>query len=85
MFPEYDDGLPLNISMFQKNSPKGMCVKCLGNGGIFKAYEEEIFTDNTVKLYDLFEGEQNHIKHILWKFQKATGVTPDTRKRDGVR
>lgn len=30
--PEYDDGQPLDISMFQKNSPKGMCVKCLGKG-----------------------------------------------------
>ena len=77
--PNYDDGLPLDISMFQKNSPRGMCVKCLGNGRIFKAYKDEIFTDSTVALYNLFGGEQNHLKHILWKFQKATGVSPDKR------
>jgi len=28
--PEYDNGQNLGISLFQKNSPKGMCVKCLG-------------------------------------------------------
>lgn len=77
--PQYDDNLPLDISMFQKNSPRGMCVKCLGNGRIFRTNEEEIFTDNTITLSNLFGGEQNHLKHILWKFQKATGVTPDMR------
>jgi excinuclease ABC subunit A len=77
--PAYDDGLPLDISVFQKNSPRGMCVKCLGNGSIYKAYEDEIFTDNTVKLHNVFGGEQNHLKHMLWKFQKATGITPDKR------
>lgn len=77
--PEFDDGLPLDIAMFQKNSPRGMCVKCLGSGRIFKAYEDEIFTDNTVTLYNLFGGEQNHLRHILWKFQKETGVSPDRR------
>lgn len=77
--PQYHDGRPLDISMFQKNSPRGMCVKCLGNGRIFRAYEEEIFTDNTIMLSNLFGGEQNHLKHILWKFQKATGIAPDHR------
>lgn len=30
--PMYDDHLPLSMEFFQKNSPKGMCVKCLGSG-----------------------------------------------------
>lgn len=32
---KYDDGKPLDISMFQKNSPRGMCVKCGGVGVVF--------------------------------------------------
>ena len=78
----YDDGIPLDMSMFQKNSPKGMCVKCLGSGFIYTADEDVIFSDYTVTLYNLFGGEQNHLKHMLWKFQKATGVTSDTKLCD---
>lgn len=74
--PAYDDGIPLDISMFQKNSPRGMCVKCMGNGTIFTAVEEEIFTDDTVSLYNLFGGEQSLYQHLLRKFQRLTGVTP---------
>lgn len=80
--PDYDAGMPLDISMFQKNSPRGMCVKCMGNGSIFKVAEDEIFTDDSVTLYDLFGGEQNHYKHILWKFQKLTGVTSEKRMNE---
>lgn len=74
--PAYDDGIPLDISMFQKNSPRGMCVKCMGNGTVFTAVEEEIFTDYTVSLQDLFGGEQSLYKHLLRKFQYLTGITP---------
>ena len=77
--PEYDDGMPLDISMFQKNSPRGMCVKCMGNGTVFTAIEEEIFTDGSTTLYNLFGGEQTLYKHLLRRFQFATGITPDRR------
>lgn len=76
---KYDDGIPLDISMFQKNSPKGMCVKCGGVGSIFRADEDEIFADTSVTLYNLFGGEQNHYKHQLWKFQRLTGLSSDTK------
>ena len=77
--PEYDDGMPLDISMFQKNSPRGMCVKCMGNGTVFTAIEEEVFTDGSTTLYNLFGGEQTLYKHLLRRFQFATGITPDRR------
>ncbi len=80
--PKFNDGLPLDVTMFQKNSPKGMCVKCLGNGKIFKAYEEEIFTDSNIELKNLFGGEQNHYKHLLWKFQGITGVFANQRLKE---
>ncbi len=75
----YDDGLPLDISMFQKNSPKGMCVKCLGNGQIFKVEENAVFPDSNLMLCELFGGEARHLQHVLRKFQRASGITPDTR------
>lgn len=83
--PEYDDGVPLDISMFQKNSPRGMCVKCMGNGTVFTAIEEEIFTESSTTLYNLFGGEQTLYKHLLRKFQYATGIAPDRRIEEMTR
>lgn len=83
--PEYDDGVPLDISMFQKNSPRGMCVKCMGNGTVFTAIEEEIFTEGGTTLYNLFGGEQTLYKHLLRKFQYATGIAPDRRIEEMTR
>jgi excinuclease UvrABC ATPase subunit len=40
--PEYDDGLPLDMAMFQKNSAKGMCVRCLGAGTTAVVNEEKL-------------------------------------------
>lgn len=40
--PEYDDGLPLDMAMFQKNSAKGMCARCLGSGHSFIINEEKL-------------------------------------------
>jgi len=51
---EYDDGLPLSMEMFQKNSPKGMCVRCLGAGKIFTVDEDMLFSDNSITLLDSF-------------------------------
>ena len=41
--PEYDDGLPLAMAMFQKNSAKGMCVRCLGAGTTASVNEQKLF------------------------------------------
>lgn len=43
--PKYDDGLPLDISMFQRNSAKGMCVRCLGKGTANILDETALFAD----------------------------------------
>lgn len=47
---------PLSMEMFQKNSPKGMCVKCLGTGEIKIVDEESIFSDSSQKIQDLCFG-----------------------------
>ncbi|MFQ6931671.1 hypothetical protein [Eubacterium sp.] len=51
--PEYDDGQILDISMFQKNSPKGMCVKCLGKGIVKWIDIEKIFLDKNQKVCEI--------------------------------
>ncbi|OOM77136.1 UvrABC system protein A [Clostridium puniceum] len=52
----FDDGIPLAMEMFQKNSPKGMCVKCLGKGQIFKLDEEKLFSDKSKAIDELVFG-----------------------------
>ncbi len=54
-YPMHDDGLPLSMEMFMRNSPKGMCVKCLGNGMMKKLDEERIFEDGSQKLYQPYK------------------------------
>ena len=54
--PEYDDGKPLSVDMFQKNSPNGMCLHCLGTGEKKIFDEEKIFEDSNAKLNTLLLG-----------------------------
>ncbi|MBR5366062.1 MAG: excinuclease ABC subunit UvrA [Clostridia bacterium] len=54
--PEYDDGKPLSVDMFQKNSPNGMCLHCLGTGEKKVFDEEKIFEDRNAKLNALLLG-----------------------------
>jgi excinuclease UvrABC ATPase subunit len=53
--PEYDDGMPLAMEMFQKNSPKGMCVKCLGSGRYVDTDEDAVIRPE-IAMQDLFDG-----------------------------
>jgi len=80
--PEYDDGEPLALEMFQKNSPKGMCVRCLGDGNIYTVDENDLFCDKTTKLSDLFinEGTDGVVKHYVHWLRHScshTGFSPD--------
>lgn len=51
--PEYDDGLPLDMAMFQRNSAKGMCVRCLGSGTTISVKEELLFENPERLLRDI--------------------------------
>ena len=50
--PEYRSG-PMDISMFQKNSARGMCVRCLGKGVAYCLDEEKLFGDPNQKICDV--------------------------------
>lgn len=53
---DYNDGIPLSVTMFQKNSPRGMCVKCLGKGHIHKIDEDKLFGDRSKQIDELVFG-----------------------------
>ena len=79
--PQYDDGRPLAMEFFQKNSPKGMCVRCLGTGQIHTVDEDEMFKDKTRTLANLFdnegkEGATKHYGHRIYEFCKLAGLSP---------
>ncbi len=79
--PEYADGRPLEASMFQRNSARGMCVKCLGKRVLPHVYEEKVLSDASVKLKDILKGreEGNAYGRFLRKFERATGISPEKR------
>ncbi|MCL2501443.1 MAG: ABC transporter, partial [Defluviitaleaceae bacterium] len=82
--PEYDDGEPLLMEMFQKNSPKGMCVRCLGAGTVYTVDEDELFRDKTRTLANLFgnegtegkNGKMAHYARHIRLFCEWTGFSP---------
>lgn len=78
---EYDDGEPLEISMFQKNSPRGMCVKCMGKGTVYNVLEEKLFADKSIRLEQLFDGivDNGHYHRMLVKYERATGSSREKR------
>jgi len=51
---EHDDGMPLSMEMFQKNSAKGMCVRCLGKGKAVSVNEEILLGDESRAIVDVF-------------------------------
>ncbi len=82
--PVYDDGLPLSLAMFQKNSPKGMCVKCLGSGMIKKLDEDGLFADRnqTIEEVCLGVGRRGKTRALLDSFGEVHGVTRKTKLCD---
>lgn len=81
--PEYNDGQPLSMEMFQKNSPKGMCIRCLGVGHEYTVDEDYLFRDKTKTLANLFDNENTegedgkaaHYARHIRLFCKFTGFS----------
>jgi excinuclease ABC A subunit len=83
--PEYDDGLHLTMEMFQKNSPRGMCVRCIGAGHIYVVDEDAMFGDKNMPLHMNFGGKHddygtrgnpNGISHSIRGFCVRYGLSP---------
>lgn len=73
--PVYDDGLPLDVSMFQRASAKGMCVKCLGRGRTNLINEEAMFADKNQLICDIAHGlgRTGSTRNILCEFASHYG------------
>lgn len=67
---EYNNGRPLDISMFQKNSSKGMCVKCFGKGVVKWIDVEKIFDDKNQHIYEIEcgIGQRGSTRNMLEEF-----------------
>lgn len=50
----YESDIPLTVSMFQRNSPRGMCPKCMGKGYYYRINEDRLIPDKSMKLDDIF-------------------------------
>lgn len=76
---EYDDGKHLTMEMFQKNSPRGMCVRCLGTGNIYTADENAIFGNKSAPLLLHFsrKGSPGGIFHGINGFCYRRGLSVD--------
>ncbi len=66
----YDDGLPLDVSMFQRGAAKGMCVKCLGKGMIHSIDEVRMFADREQLVCDIAcgLGRRSDTKRMMSEF-----------------
>ncbi|MCI8826394.1 MAG: ATP-binding cassette domain-containing protein [Lachnospiraceae bacterium] len=75
--PDYNNGRPLEASMFQRNSARGMCVKCLGKGTFNHVCEEKILSDFSMKLKDILNGQVDGgaYQRFLRKFERKTGIS----------
>ncbi|MDP4089772.1 MAG: excinuclease ABC subunit UvrA [Bacillota bacterium] len=73
----YDDGQPLSMEMFQRNSPIGMCIKCLGKGKIYKLDEEKLFGDLSKPLHKLVFnlGSRGITRKMLESYCRYYGVS----------
>ena len=76
--PEYADGKPLSVDMFQKNSPNGMCLHCLGTGEKKVFDEEKIFEDRNAKVNALLFGflDRGKSQKKYRTFLEQNGLSP---------
>lgn len=83
--PLYDDGLPLFMEMFQRNSARGMCARCIGKGHTRIVYEDKIYGDMEQGIGDILEGRFSIIStwhNKINDYLKAFNLSLDTKLKD---
>ena len=78
--PRYDDGLPLSMDMFQKNSARGMCAKCLGAGRLKIVDEDALYGDGSMPVGDVLEGKFKRIgtwRRKIDDYFRHFGISPE--------
>ena len=73
----YETDEPLNIAMFQKNSPRGMCPKCMGKGYYFVLDEDRMVPDKNIRVEDLFADicDTGMVNRQMIKYRRVTGYS----------
>lgn len=77
---EYDDGEPSTLESFLRNSPAGMCPRCLGKGNQRIVDEEAIYGDESLPIQEVLEKKFMYIgswKHRIQDYYKHLNVTPE--------
>lgn len=74
--PEYQSGLPMDVSMFQRNSARGMCVRCLGKGVANCLDEERLFGRPDQKICEIAcdLGKRGSTRNMLDSFCREHGM-----------
>ena len=69
----YGTGEPLEAVMFQKNSPKGMCPRCMGKGYYYRLDEEKMIPDKNIRIDDLFSDicDNGTIWRVLERYRRT--------------
>lgn len=69
----FETDSPLTAAMFQKNSPQGMCPKCLGKGFYYKLDEAKMLPDKNIRIDALFSDICNtgHMWRIFEKYRRT--------------
>lgn len=50
----FEPSEPMHLAMFQKNSPRGMCPKCMGKGYRYVVDEDRMIPDKNIRVDSLF-------------------------------
>ena len=82
--PGNEGGAPLDMAMFQRNSAKGMCAKCLGAGIVKKLDDERLFGDLSQKVDDVIlgVGKRGITRKLTDAFYKRYNISRAQRLSD---
>lgn len=77
--PGFEPEEPLNIYMFQKNSPRGMCPRCMGKGYYYVLDEDKFLPDKNVKISSIFHDicDTGGVWRELVHYTRYTGKSVD--------
>lgn len=64
--PGFEPKEPLKANMFQKNSPRAMCPKCMGKGHYYVLDEERMLPDKDIRVDSLFSDICD--TGMMWRF-----------------
>lgn len=70
----YETEEPLHVAMFQKNSPRGMCPKCMGKGFYFVVDEDRLIPDKNMVIESLYSDicDNGTMHRMMERYRRTT-------------